>query len=234
MNSKSIRLLVTAMALVFAVPVAADDFADGKQAFEAFNHRKAIRLLLPLAQKGDPRAQHLLGHAYFRISRVGDGFKKAQHWLELAVAQDYTPAFTPLGQLLLKKNKGGSVRGLRLIQTAVARGNAEAQCALGWLKLLGQGVVPTDLQESRRLFLMSAEQKYKFAIFSLAHWSAHDQGKKPDYIEVWKWAIVDSRIGTKGAVYIFREKAMKHLTKEQIAEAKRRAAAWLKAHGETP
>lgn len=59
------------------------------------------------------------------------------------------------------------------------------------------------------------------------------RGKKPDYVEVLKWVIVDARIG-KGVVEVYRERALEHLNKAQVAEAKRRAAAWLKAHGETP
>lgn len=220
--------------LIVAAPTVANDFAKAKQMFDAEKYHEAVRLLRPLARNGDPRAQHLLGYAYFHGSRVGYDFKKAQFWLERAVNRDYTPAFAPLGQLLLKTNNGRSERGLRLIRTAVARGDPYAQSALGWLYLYGQGGVPRNFQESERLFIRAAEQKYRQAFFDLAMWHAHDQGKKPDYVEVWKWVIVDRRIGTEGAVYFFREKAMKHLSKQQIAEAKRRATAWLRAHGETP
>ena len=105
----------------------------------------------------------------------------------------------------------------------------------GWLYLYGEGVVPRDLQKSKRLFISAAQQKYKWAFFDLAMWHAHGQGKQPDYVEVLKWVIVDRRIGTGSvAATFFRKKAMKHLTKAQVAEAKRRAAAWLKAHSETP
>jgi TPR repeat protein len=229
-----LRLLLI-VATVFCTSLAnADDFAKAKQLRDAREYRAAARLLLPLAKKGDPRAQHLLGFSYYRGDGYGYDYKKAQFWLERAVAQDYTPAFGPLGQLLLRKNDGRSERGFRLIRTGVARGDAYAQSALGWIHLYGQFGVPRNLQESRRLFLMAAEQKYKYAFFHFAIWNAHDQGKQPDYVEVLKWVIVDRQIGTGGVRIFFRKKAMKHLTKAQVAEAKRRAAAWLKAHGETP
>jgi hypothetical protein len=58
-----LRPFIIAMALVFAVPVAADDFADAKRALDTLQYRKAIHLLQPLAERGDARAQHLLGFA---------------------------------------------------------------------------------------------------------------------------------------------------------------------------
>jgi hypothetical protein len=194
--------LIVVVALVFAVPVAADDFAKAKQLRDAHEYRAAARLLLPLAKKGDPRAQHLLGLSYYRGDGYGYDFKKAQFWLERAVAQDYTPAFGPLGQLLLRKYDGRSERGFRLIRTGVARGDADAQSVLGWIHFYGQFGVPRNLQESRRLFVMAAEQKYKYAFFNLAIWNAHDLGKQSDYVEVLKWVIVDRQIGT-GGVRIF-------------------------------
>jgi len=48
---------VLVMVLAITLPSTADDFADAKQAFDAEQFPKAIRLLRPLAEKGDPRAQ---------------------------------------------------------------------------------------------------------------------------------------------------------------------------------
>jgi TPR repeat protein len=221
------------MALVFAVPGAADDFADAKQALEAEQHAKAIRLLRPMAEKGDPRAQHLLGYAYMSGLGVKRSNKKAQYWLMKAAAQDHTPAIGLLGQLLIIID-GSPTRGLPLMKIAVHRGDAATQAALGMGYLFGVQGIPLDVRESKRLLLLSASQKHKFAYLGLAWWHATDRGgKRPDYVEVLKWVIVDARIG-KGVVEVYRERALEHLNKAQVAEAKRRAAAWLKAHGEKP
>jgi len=226
--------LIIVLAMAISLPAFADYFAKAKQAYEATDYKSAVRMLRPLARKGDPRAQLLLGSAYFSGEGVGFDFKKARYWLERAVAQNHTPAFAPLGQLLLKTNKGRDERGLDLIRTAVGRGDAQGQLALGWLYFVGQGGVATDLEKSRRLLLKSAEQKHKLVFSLLTFWYASDRGKKPDNVEALKWAIIDTRIGVGVAADIHRAKALKALTKDQIAEAKRRAAAWLKVHWETP
>jgi TPR repeat protein len=221
------------MALAFAVPVAADDFADAKQALEAEQHAKAVRLLGPMAEKGDPRAQHLLGYAHMYGLGAKRSSKQAQYWLMKAAAQDYAPAIGLLGRLLIEID-GSPTRGLPLMKIAVRRGDAATQASLGIGHLIGYPGIPVDVQESKRLLLLAADQKYKFAYLGLAWWHAtHRGGKTPDYVEVLKWVIVDARIG-KGLVEVYRERALEHLNKAQIAEAKRRAAAWLKAHGEAP
>jgi len=233
MNSKSIRLLVTAMALVFAVPVAADDFTDGKQAFEAKQYETAIRLLRPLAEKGDARAQYLLGYAYFKSKGVYE--KRAEYWLRKSVDQDHTPAFVVLGNLLIHKDRSAA-RGLPLLKIAVRRGHSGAQVALGVHHLIGGPDTPVNMKEAKRLLLLAAHQKDKGAFHFLSVWYASDHGKKPDYVELLRWAIIDTRIGVGPGIFsdTYRARAMKHLTKAQVAEAKRRAAAWLKAHGERP
>ncbi|MEJ2119814.1 MAG: tetratricopeptide repeat protein [Alphaproteobacteria bacterium] len=181
---RMLRPFIVAMALVFAVPGAADDFGDAKQALEAEQHAKAIRLLRPMAEKGDSRAQHLLGYAHMSGLGVKRSDKKAQYWLMKAAAQDYTPAIGLLGQLLVSID-GSPTRGLPLMKIAVRRGDAATQAALGMCYLFGVQGIPADVQESKRLLLLSASQKHKFAYLGLAWWHATDRGgKKPDYVEV--------------------------------------------------
>jgi len=230
---RMLRPFIVAIALAFAVPVAADDFADAKQAFEAEQYAKAIRLLRPMAERGDPRAQHLLGYAHMFGRGVKRSSKQAQYWLMKAAAQDNTPAIGLLGRLLLEID-GSPTRGLPLIKNAVRRGDAATQAALGMAHLFGYPGIPRDVRESKRLLLLAADQKYKASYLGLAWWHATDhREKKPDYVGVLKWVIIDARIGT-GLVEVYRERALEHLNKAQVAEARRRAAAWLKAHGEVP
>jgi len=224
--------LVLAILLATTFPSAADELSDAKQALDARQYRKAIPLLQPLAEKGDPRAQHLLGFAYM----FGTGIKKwetqAQYWLMKAAAQDYTPAIGLLGRLLLEIDRSPS-RGLPLIKIAVRRGDPASQAALGGLYLVGYPGIPVDIAKSKRFLLLAADQKYTGGYLGLAMWHASNNGKKPDHVELLKWIIIDTRIGT-GATDIYRSTALKHLNQAQVAEANRRAAAWLKAHGETP
>ncbi|MDH3234343.1 MAG: sel1 repeat family protein [Alphaproteobacteria bacterium] len=225
--------LVLAISLATTLPSTADDFADGKQAFEAKQYEKAIRLLRPLAEKRDARAQYLLGYAFFSSKGVHE--KQAEYWLRKAVDQDHTAAFVVLGNLLMHKDRSAR-RGLPLLEVAVRRGHPGAQVALGAHYLIGRPGIPVNMEESRRLLLLAADQKYKGAFLFLSMWYASDHGKKPDYVELLKWAVIDARIGVGPGIFAdtYRSRALKHLNQAQVVEANRRAAAWLKAHGETP
>ena len=225
---------VVVIVLATTPPAAADDFAKAKLAFDTRQFKTAARLLRPLAEKGDPRAQNLLGESYFRKHGVGINFDEALNWLERAVAQNYTPAFARLGITLLRLNGGRHERGLGLIRTASARGDPAAQVLLGWLHFQGIGGVPLDLERAKELFLKAANQKHKGGYLYLIYWHKSDQGKRPDFVEMLRWVIIGDRMGIGKAMEIFREMAIKHLTKAEIAEAKRRATAWLKTHGEKP
>lgn len=225
--------LLIGATVLFASHASADDFAKAKQAFNAKQYGEAARLLRPLAENGDRRAQHLLGYAYMFGKGVKRSDDAAKYWLSKAVAQDYTSAFARLGQVLIKRDETRA-RGMALIKTAVRRGDLGAHLTLGMIYLVGLKGVPMDLKKSKHLLLTAAERKHKQAAFFLAYWYASKHGKMPDYVEVLRWAIIDSRIGNGFPAEFFHDEAMKRLTKDQIAQAKRRAAAWLKAHGEVP
>ena len=225
--------LALAILLATTLPSTADEFSDAKRALHALQYRKAIPLLQPLAERGDARAQHLLGFAYMFATGIKKWEKLAQYWLMKAAAQDYTPAIGLLGRLLIEIDRTPT-RGLPLIEIAVRRGDPASQAAMGGMYMIGYPGIPVDMEKSKRLLHLAADQKYDLAYLGLAWWHATPRGgKNPDYVEVLKWVIVDARIGRKFAE-TYRNRALEHLNKDQIAEAKRRAAAWLKAHGETP
>ena len=223
---------VLAILLAITLPSAADDFIDAKRSFDAEEYSKAVHLLRPLAERGDPRAQHLLGFAYILGKGVKISDKQAAFWLRKAVAQDYTPAYALYGGLLMRIDRSPA-RGLPLIKIGVHRGDPQAQASLGMLYFMGRPGVPVNMAESKRLLLLAAGQRHKGGYLGLAIWHASDKGKKPDFVELLKWIVIDTRIGT-GAADLYRSRALKHLNQAQVAEANHRAAAWLKAHGETP
>jgi len=240
--NRLLRPLIIILTLAITLPAAADDFAKAKLAFDFGQYKTAVLLLRPLAEKGDPRPQHLLAECYFRKHGVSVGFKEALNWLERAVARRYLPAYSRLGMELLKLNRGRHERGLRLIRTASARGDPAAQVTFGNLYFRGIGGVPLDLERSKELFLKAAGHKHMGGIYFLIIWYGSNEGKKSDSVEMLRWVIIGTRIGSRirthldigEAMMFFRQMALKKLTKSQIAEAERRASVWLMAHGENP
>ena len=69
-----------------ALPVQADPFEDATWAYEAGDHRAAVTLWRPLAQKGDVRAQLVLGVMHREGHGVAVEPLRAQMWLNISGA----------------------------------------------------------------------------------------------------------------------------------------------------
>lgn len=217
------------------ISAVADDFTEGERAYKADDYARTVKLLLPLAQRGDPRAQVLVGESY----RQANGRKgldrdlaKARYWFEQAAKQDYTPGLTALGHALV----GGpeTMRGYKLIRTAAERGDALAQGLLGFYILHRNAYsVPGDDAEGLQWLHKAADQKEYFAAFALALW--HRYG---DRVEALRWEMIEYRLGggrlTADWAPGHEPDVRKEMTKAEIAEAWRRATTWLKDHGIDP
>jgi TPR repeat protein len=72
-------------------PVSAqvDKFQSGKSAFDAGKYSKAREIWLPLAESGDPRAQHAIARLYEKGNGVDRDFKVAADWFLKAAEQGH-------------------------------------------------------------------------------------------------------------------------------------------------
>ncbi len=68
------------------------DFERALVAYEAKDYARAHEALVPLAEKGDPRAQHLLGLLYEKGRGVEKDFTTAVHWYRRASQFGYAPS----------------------------------------------------------------------------------------------------------------------------------------------
>ena len=104
------RLLTPAMCALFAVAfglavalapvsVRADSFQDGKAAFERGDHTTAVRLLRPLAEQGNAKAQGFLGAMYANGFGVAQDYVEAVRWFRLAAEQGNALAQIILGRM---------------------------------------------------------------------------------------------------------------------------------------
>ena len=233
------RILVVcifAMAALNSAGAAENNYQRAKRAYDKSNYAAAIRLLLPMSKAGDAKAQHLLGLTYnFADGRTGvkRNRTKAQYWYEKAVKQDYTPAFRRLGFLLVGTVKN-SKRGLGLLKVAAERGDARAQWGMGFYLMNSNRGVPADRPAARKWLLRAIEQKYAYAATHLLLMYRRDG----DNVEAYKWDVIGQYLWeqqgalTKGP--LIKPDIRRRMTKNQIAEAKRRALAWLVAHVDKP
>ena len=93
--------LTTLLFAVFAVPLLAQDFDKGWDAYTSGDYTKALKHWRPLAEQGSFRAQHNIGFMYRRGIGVAQNGKEAIKWFSLAAHQDYTQAQINLGLILV-------------------------------------------------------------------------------------------------------------------------------------
>jgi hypothetical protein len=72
---------------------------DGQAAYERGDYAEALQLLVPLAERGDARAQYMLGLAYDRGNGVPQDHAKAAIWYRKAAVQGAPDARASLGAL---------------------------------------------------------------------------------------------------------------------------------------
>lgn len=133
----------------------ADALNDGLAAVERQDYAQAVRLLEPLARKGDAAAQLQLGLLHYHGRGVPESDAKAFAWFERAAKKGSAEAQYQLGHMYAY----GLVRPARQVDPgrlaaqwyfeAARRGHAEAQYSLGILFLTGTGVIQ-DRREARR------------------------------------------------------------------------------------
>jgi TPR repeat protein len=225
----AVRAFGAAIAMiVWSLSASADDIAAAKRAFDNERYEQAVALLRPLAKAGDARAQYHLGYVYDQARSALRSRAKALNWLEKSAAQDHTPGLRGFGRLLIQYEIDVK-RGQKLLTIAAERGDSDAQWLLGLFIHHGRYGL-TGTEEQARFWLIKAvEQKNVNAPTWLMDSFLSDR----NYVEAHKWEIIGQHI-LKISKPLLVGDIRKEMTSAQIAEARRRADAWLKAHGMVP
>ena len=90
-------LLVALLAVVLALPVAAQDFEKGREAHERGDYATALREWRPLAEQGNTKAQTMLGDMYASGQGVSLSYAHAVRWFRKAAEQGFAEAQNNLG-----------------------------------------------------------------------------------------------------------------------------------------
>jgi TPR repeat protein len=83
-----------ALLLAFCLwqPAGAGPYEDGEAAYQAGDYQRARELWIPLATKGDVRAQQALGRMYEKGKGVSRDFTEALRWYQRAAEQGWPDA----------------------------------------------------------------------------------------------------------------------------------------------
>jgi hypothetical protein len=188
---------VSALALAIGLARPGPSADEAYAAYEQHKYTAAFKLASPLAADGDARAQSLLGLAYYHGQGVSQDHAEALNWFRRAADQ----------------------------------GDASAQFQLGVMSSQGQGV-PQDYAEAMKWFRLAADQSEPQAQYNLGIIYSKGQAGEPDKVSAYMWfnlaaahfSSSDSRHDTAVAS---RDLVAEQMTREEIAEAQRRAREWM-------
>jgi TPR repeat protein len=141
------KKLLLALGLLLGVQTAAQaGFAEGATAYNNKNYQLAYREIAPLANAGNPDAEHLLGLMYYMGRGVPQDYKKALEWHRKAAlkgkadAQYVVGAMYYTGNAVIQDHKQAVV----WFRKAAEQGHADAQQVLGLMYRYHIGGMPQD------------------------------------------------------------------------------------------
>lgn len=155
--NRSLAIAALAAALAATAPArAADDLATAVQAIQRKAYDDAVRLLLPLAQGGDARAQARLAALYYHGHGVAESDADAFVWYRRAAVQGVAEAQYQLANMYAfglgvpaDDEADADRHAAQWYFVAARQGHREAQYGLAVLFLTGKGVVRSDEEALR-------------------------------------------------------------------------------------
>jgi len=190
-------LLILLFSLSMAFSASGGQFESAIAAYERGDYATAFRLMKPLAEKGDAKAQHNLGVMYDSGRGVTQDSTMALKWYRRAAEQGIPDAQHNLG-LMYYYGQGvpqNYIEAARWYRRAAEQGMPDSQVNLGMMYTYGQGVSQDYVLA--HMWLNLAASQYPASARKNLNDALHYQD------------IVDSK-----------------MTPEQVAEAKRLAREW--------
>ncbi|GBE07320.1 localization factor PodJL [bacterium BMS3Bbin11] len=148
--------------------VMAQSTQDGLNAYQAENFEKAVKILTPLAENGDTRAQSTLGVIYYNGKGVIEDIDKAYVLFSRAASSGDIDAQFNLANLFLYdpalpvEVEDRDKEAVRWFLHAARQGHADAQYHLGLLLMAGTGVT-RNTEEAYLWIHKAALQEHKGA-----------------------------------------------------------------------
>jgi TPR repeat protein len=154
-------------------------FADINTAVKAYiegNYTTAVKDLQPLVEQGEPRAEFLLGHMYYRGQGVPKDPIKAEQLLLLSAKHGFAKAQSYIGFLyVLKGDEAHLKQALLWFQNSAAQGDREGENLLGFMYEMGKAV-PRNYQKAVHWYQIAANQGDSWGQYNLGYMYLHGFG----------------------------------------------------------
>ena len=185
---KAAKIILLLSFVLLQVNAYANSFEEGKQAYLKKDYVTALKILKPLAENGNAKAQITMGLMYDYGHGVDKDPAESIKWYRMAAEQG-----EPLVQLDLgiKYFQGQGVKqnyqeAAKWWEMSANAGVADSQFNLGLMYYRGIGF-EKDFEKASGLFEKAAEQGHGNAQYSLAVMYAFGQHNQKDYQTALKW-----------------------------------------------
>lgn len=153
------KKLILAIILAFGMQQAAlAAFTEGANAYNNKNYTLAYKEIAPLAQTGNPDAEHLLGLMYYMGRGVPQDYKQALQWHRKAAQHGKADAQYVVGAMYYTGNAVPQDHKQAVVwfRKAAEQGHAEAQQVLGLMYRYTIGGMPQDVVIAYMLWNLAA------------------------------------------------------------------------------
>jgi TPR repeat protein len=178
------------------------------------------------AEAGEAEAQRILGTLYTKGQQVPQSYVEAAKWFRKAADQGNPAAQVALGELH-EAGQGVPIddaASVKLYRQAADQGYAPGQYNLAVLYVMGKGV-PQNQTEAVKWYRLAADQGDALAQYNLGMRYYEAKGVAPDPVQAYQWLGLAAAQGIEDAVKA-QNNLKSRMTREQIAEAQRRVAAF--------
>jgi len=165
-------------------------------AMERHDYAKALKLITPLATKGDALAQIMLGRMCAGGHGVPQDYAEAAKWFRLAADQGNADAETLLAGAYFSGHgvPQNYTEAMKWFRLSASQGNAEAQTYLGASYYLGQGVPQNDA-EAVKWYRLAAEHGNANGQWLLGSMYEVGRGVAQNDAEAVKWYRLAAKQG---------------------------------------
>lgn len=146
--------LLSAIILLAGSAGAQAGLKEGISAYRNGNYPVVLKELVPLAEKGEAKAQEILGEMYGAGAGVPQDHAKAAFWYRKAAEQGNAPAQMSLG-VMYERGIGvpqDDKEAVSWLHKAAEQGYAEALYTLGGVYERGLGATRVDLVQAHKWF----------------------------------------------------------------------------------
>jgi TPR repeat protein len=217
-----------------AAGTAVQELNDGLSAYVREEPLQAFQILLPLAEKGEPLAQLIVGRLY----KIGNGAPQdcgeAVKWFTRAAEQGNVEAqfelgtFYHQGQCVAKNDR----TAVSWFERSGEKGDPRGLTTIGEI-YLGHGDIPQDYAKAIDWFLRGAKLFDAEALYKLGILHSLGQGAPKDDLEAYKWFDLSAGFAYSGEdkdkAIRARDSIREDMTPAQVAEAAQRSENWLLA-----